>query len=413
MKLSQARDARADRNLASGLREILQGFLRIPSVSGNEGEFTRHVQGVARELGFETDLWETVDEPTMPRHIPLKGRPTLVIKLAGRGGGRSLIFNAHADVVAAPGEQRWKFSPWSGYIENGMIYGRGACDVKGPLVSALGAMMLIKEEHPDGLAGDVLLELVPGEEDCVGLGTMTSITRGYRADGAIVLEPTENQPRCASRGGLRFEITATGRAVHGTVKWTGKDAILMIRHCLDALERIEARWNEKSDAQFLRYPIARPVTVDLVNGGGVQGMVCDKCICAGYLELLPSDELSVMKQRFIAELKAELSATGVDPSAIGVVFSEEYAGNATSADHPLCTIAENVVKENARWQGWYGFNSGCEAGVRANVHQTPTLVWGPGTLERAHAVDERIELSEVQTAALMFAAFAQRWCSGE
>ena len=65
--------------------------------------------------------------------------------------------------------------------------------------------------------------MVPGEEDCVTLGTLTSVVRGHTADAAIVLEPTEGQPRNASRPGLRFEVTCRGRAVHGTVKWLGRE----------------------------------------------------------------------------------------------------------------------------------------------------------------------------------------------
>src|SRR5436190_15318965 len=100
MNASELSDAVEDDrhpDLLSWLREMLQGFLQIPSISGEEGDFSRHVQRVARELGLETDLWETPDDSTMPRHIPLAGRPTLVIKLPGSGGGRRLIFNAHAD----------------------------------------------------------------------------------------------------------------------------------------------------------------------------------------------------------------------------------------------------------------------------------------------------------------------------
>src|SRR5947207_7039689 len=114
---------------------------------------------------------------------------------------------------------------------------------------------------------------------------------------------------------------------------------------------------------------------------------------------------------FIDELTVELLSVGVDPSDIRVTFSEDYAGHCISADHPMCRIAQDVARQFVDWEGWSGFNSGCEAGVRANVHGTPTLVWGPGTLDRAHAINERLELSEMERSARMFAAFAELWCN--
>src|SRR6476659_926839 len=95
MNTSSARDSLVEDDriidLASTSRRLLRDFLRIPSVSGNEGAFTTHVERIARAAGFETDLWETDERdlsrflPALPRHIPFKSRPTLVVKLPGRG----------------------------------------------------------------------------------------------------------------------------------------------------------------------------------------------------------------------------------------------------------------------------------------------------------------------------------------
>jgi acetylornithine deacetylase len=406
------------------LHNLLQSSLRFPSISGAEGPFTRFIADWATQAGFEVDLWQSNEAElaayplSKARHIPLADRPTLVITHRGSGGGRSLLFNAHADVVGAPEPQRWKFPPFDGVESDGLFYGRGACDVKGPLVSALGAMLAIKESAPNGLPGWVALELIPGEEDCVGLGTLTSLHRGHSADGVVILEPTENQPRCASRGGCRFEITCLGRAVHGTVKWLGKDAILAMRAVLDALDQLEKKWNDpNADPLFKVYPIARPITVDSVSGGQWQGMVCDRCTCAGYLELLPGDDLDTMQQSFKRELLAILAGSGKECAEIDVAFSEVYAGHRTPPDNPLCICAQESVLlagpstlAQEHWTGWSAFNSGCEAGLRANLCHTPTLVWGPGSLAQAHAVDEYVPWPSVERGARLLADFARRWC---
>ena len=392
---------------------LLRDALDLASPSGREGQFTRFVERWARDHGFGTDLWET-DESALAgfpearaRHLPLTGRPTLVVKLPGRGA-EPLILNAHADTVsgdvtgpASPGDTR--------------VFGRGACDVKGPLVGALWAMLAIRQAAPQGLAGDVLLEVVPGEEDSVGLGTLTSVVRGYRGRGAVVLEPTENLPRCASRGGLRFEVACAGTAVHGTVKWLGRDAIASMRRVLAALEALEARWNDRAaDPLFAPYPIVRPVTVDCVHGGQWQGMISDSCRCGGYFELLPSDDLGQWKERFEKELRALLPQESLD-----VRFPEEYTGHRAPAGDALCeaarSVAETAAKEHPSigWKGWAAFNSGCEAGLRAREHGTPTLVWGPGSLAQAHTKDEFVDFRDVETFAGMLSCFAMIYLGHE
>jgi acetylornithine deacetylase len=415
-------------SLSTDLRNLLQNALRFPSISGHEAPFTHFIADWAKSAGFRVDLWQS-DESDLAayplsraKHIPLANRPTLVITLPGNATGRTLLFNAHADVVAAPEPQQWRFPPFDGVESDGHIHGRGACDVKGPLVAALGAMLAIKQSHPTGLAADLSLELIPGEEDCVGLGTLTSLHRGHRADGVIILEPTENLPRCASRGGCRFEITALGTAVHGTVKWLGHDAIQSMRAILNALDKAESDWNDRSaDPLFAPYPLARPITVDSIHGGQWQGMVCDRCTCAGYLELLPGDNLQQSQDRFREQLLANLAISGKDSSRVTVEFSEVYAGHTTSPDHAFCKIAETTTvslnespnwksPDIERWTGWSGFNSGCEAGLRAQLQNSPTLVWGPGSLAQAHAVDEFIEWSAVERGAALFTEFAEKWC---
>lgn len=400
-------------------QELLKKLLQIPSTSGNERDLVVFITRWAKQNGFETDVFESSEtqlsayrQATL-RHIPLAGRPTLVIKFPGRGLGRSLMFNAHSDVIAPGDPQRWAHDPWSGEIVEGRIYGRGACDVKGPLASALAALLALKNAYPQGLPGDVMVEIVPGEEDCVGLGTLTSYVRGYHPDGLIVLEPTEGQPRNASRSGVRFAIGLHGKAVHGTVKWLGTDAIVGLRAVLEHLELMETEFAvlDPNDL-FAHYPIMRPITVDHIEGGNWQGATCDLAGSAGYLELLPADDVEVWKKRFqdrLCELQQKGKGSGC---RLDIEFSEEYGGHELSKQHPLAQSAVAAMTDiglTAKTMSWRGFNAGCEAGLRWGMDQTPTLVWGPGSLEQAHGVDEYVELKAVHEAALSFALCAIHW----
>jgi len=406
--------------LAEEMKALLQQAIGFQSISGQEGPFTSFLAAWAAKKGFTVDLWQAKEEdlpfPPEQKHIPLAGRPTLVIRRPATDTKmQSLLFNAHADVVSASEPEKWLADPWSGKEIDGRIYGRGACDVKGGLISALWALCALSDNPPNGLGGEIIVEIIPGEEDCVGLGTLTSVARGYTADAAIVLEPTESLPRNASRGGCRFEITALGKAVHGTVKWLGEDAIILMRKILEILELVESKWNSyPRNEAFAGYPILRPITVDSLRCGQWQGMVCDHCTCAGYLELLPEDDREKWKPAFNSELLRSLQELEITTNRIEIKFSEQYDGHHTSPESPLCRIAEQsvlaVTDTKSRWDGWRGFNSGCEAGVRWARLKTPTLVWGPGSLAQAHSVDEYVEFAEVQRTAQLLAQFAAQWC---
>jgi len=393
---------------------LLRKSIQIESKSGNEKNFVKLIADWAFEQKIKSDLFEIEASdvydfyPTIPRHLPLKGRPALVLTIPGNDKGRSIIFNAHSDTVSEGVIEDWDSDPFSGDYINGIIFGRGACDTKGPLISALWAMSVLSKIIPTIDCGDVMLELIPGEEDSIGLGTLGSIKRGYRADAAIILEPTENIPRCASRGGLRFSVAAKGKAVHGTVKWDGKDAIKSMRMVIDALDKLEEIWNDRSaDNLFEPYPIARPITVDKIYGGEWQGMVCDMCKCEGYFELLPEDDINVWSDRFRSELLKMLPDEDLD-----ITFSETYFGHRTSPDSELCRHVESVLNGSGKilqWRKWSGFNSGCESGVRASLHGTPTLVWGPGNVRYAHSPNEQAVFEDVRLCAELFIETALKW----
>lgn len=419
-------------DLAGEALRLLQESIRFPSVSGEERLFVEFLAREGERLGLGVDLWQSTEgeiealwrgewtrrgfgEGGLPAHKALAGRPTLVLKLAGRGTGPNLVFNAHSDVVPAPNPKAWRHDPWAGTFEGGLVYGRGACDTKGPLVAALWAMAALARTHPRGLDGDVLLEIVPGEEDCVGLGTMSSVVRGYKADASVVLEPTTNVPRCASRAGCRFTVTASGRSVHGTVKWLGVDAIAIAHAALGVVSAMETRWNDRTaDGLFAAYPIARPMTIDTIKGGEWQGMVADRCSFGGYLELLPRDDWRERRGAFVRELRGGLQSVGIDPQLVAVEFTEQYAGHRLSpGGEPLCELSRRVYEFHTgrAFGGWGAFNSGCESGIRPGLHDTPTLVLGPGDLAHAHAIDEHVAIADVSLAAEMFASLAVGWCN--
>ena len=146
-------------------------------------------------------------------------------------------------------------------------------------------------------------------------------------------------------------------------------------------------------------------------------MVCDECRVAGYFELLPGDDPITWSAEFRSAVLGRLAAGGSPIDDMAVDFPESYPGHHTDSGTSLCRMAVGVVEAEAggdnnavpRWAGWAAFNSGCEAGLRANLLGTPTLVWGPGSLAQAHAVDEFVPFDQVRAVARQFVRLARLW----
>lgn len=149
--------------------------------------------------------------------------PNIVAKKTGEGGGRSLILNGHIDVVPEGNLKEWKYEPFQAAEVNGKIYGRGSTDMKGGNTALLFALEALHACDVK-LKGDVLFQSVIDEE-CGGAGTLSAIMRGYRADGALIPEPTNMKLFIKQQGSMWFRITVKGLAAHGGTRYEGVSAI--------------------------------------------------------------------------------------------------------------------------------------------------------------------------------------------
>jgi acetylornithine deacetylase len=209
-------------------RETLVRMVRINSVnptlaSGAPGE--REIAGFIaaslRSSGLNTEIYE-----------PAPGRTSVVGRLGGTGGGRSLMLNAHCDTVDVQGMDE----PFSGAIRDGRVYGRGSYDMKGSLAACMAAGKALADAGMR-LRGDVLVAAV-ADEEYGSLGTSDVINR-VKVDGAIVTEPTALEICLAHKGYLWIEVEITGRAAHGSKFDLGIDANMKMGHFLARLSVLE------------------------------------------------------------------------------------------------------------------------------------------------------------------------------
>ena len=210
------------------IRETLVRLVRINSVNPclvpgapGEREIAGFIAASLTAIGLHTEIFE-----------PEPGRTSVLGRLVGSGGGRSLMLNAHCDTVDVAGMAE----PFSGAIRDGKLYGRGSFDMKGSLAACMAAAKALIDGGVR-LRGDVLVAAV-ADEEYGSLGTSHLLTR-LKVDGAIVTEPTALDVCLAHKGYLWIEVEITGRAAHGSKFDFGIDANMKMGAFLYELASLE------------------------------------------------------------------------------------------------------------------------------------------------------------------------------
>ena len=162
----------------------------------------------------------------------------MLTRARGRGGGRSLLLNGHADVVGPGDAAGWTQPPFAGATDGCRLVGRGAADARGPLAALIFALACARD-IAHGLAGDVLLVSV-GDEEIGGPGTLAALDAGWIADAAVVGEPTALAVCPSSRCAAAFRLEVGGVEAHAGAAFKGVNAILNATKYVDALVENQA-----------------------------------------------------------------------------------------------------------------------------------------------------------------------------
>lgn len=403
------------------LLAILGTLVATPSCDGRESAAQRAIAALMREVGLEVDLWE-IDLGELARHPACsweieRGEALGVVgRLGGGRGGRDLILNGHIDVVGAGDRSRWRHDPWRLTVEDGRAYGRGTVDMKGGLACALAAAGALQRSGVR-LRGRLLLESVAGEEDG-GLGTLAAILRGYRADGAVVVEPTRLAVVPVQAGALTFRLRVAGLAAHAAMRWEGVSAVDRFLALQSALRTLEAaRTAEVRSGRFgplfARYPVPCPVSVGRLQAGEWPSTVPEEAVAEGRFGVLPGEDVATAKERFE---RAVAAAAAVDPWLRDHPPVVEWWGGAFAAavTDPEAEVVTTLAGVHADLNGAAPVVEGVTYGadMRLLVHEghVPTVLYGPGDVACAHQPDEHVPVDELVRAAQALAVLAMRFC---
>jgi acetylornithine deacetylase len=271
---------------------LLQELVRIPSVTGKEGAMGEVVGRAFSERGLDVDTWEATREETEPYrdHVgeqsAYEDRPNVAGVRSGTAQGRSILLNAHTDTVDPGDPTAWKGDPLSGNLEGDLLYGRGSCDMKGGLVTHLVALDALSDLGL-GLRGNVTVAATVGEENG-GLGALSTVLRGYRADAAIITEPTRLALVPAQGGSLVFRLKIPGRSAHAAVRDEGVSALEKFVPIFENLRELEQERNGVLSHPL--YDTVRnkvPINIGVVRAGNWASTVPESLVAEGRVGLIP------------------------------------------------------------------------------------------------------------------------------
>lgn len=404
--------------LAPELVEFARSLVRIPSVSGGEQAAQRAIAAKYESFGLETEIIPSVREEIESHPafcddaIPFVDRLNIIGRWRGTGGGRSLIVNGHMDVVPPGDLAKWTRDPWGGEIEGDRMYGRGACDMKSGLAAAAFAVRALQSIGVE-LRGDVLLESVIGEETG-GVGSLTTIVRGYRADACIIVEPMNLRIAPVQTGALTFRITVHGKGAHACMKPHGVSAITEFMPIMAALEELNTdRHRRFQDALFDDPQNVASLSVGTVRAGDWPSTVPDILVAEGRLGVFPNESPEEARAALVATVNNVAARRGWLTEHPPVVewVEGQFEPGATPLDAP---IIERLACSHEAVLGVppsvFGVPCGTDMRLFTRHAGIPTVLYGPGDVLHAHTADEFILLSQVVTCAKVLARTMVTWC---
>jgi acetylornithine deacetylase len=375
------------------LIKTLANLIRINSINPQlvpegrgEAEMAAYIAEALRRLNLEVMM-----------HEPAPGRVSVVGRLQGKGGGRSLMLNGHIDTVGVEGMPE----PFSAAIRNGRMYGRGAYDMKGSLAACMAAVKaLVDADAP--FKGEVLLAAV-ADEEYFSLGTADLVSR-YKVDGAIVTEATEMNLCRAHKGFVWLEVETFGRAAHGSRFDEGVDANMMMGRFLAELDKLEKELRARPP-----HPLVGPPSLHaaLIHGGSGLSTYAANCKLKIERRTIPGET----EAQVIGELQTILDRlVSADPT-----FKASLSAFCTRDPFEVAEQAEIVrVVENAV--------VGVRGAVPRHIGQTywmdsallaaagvETVIIGP-IGAGAHADEEWVDLQSLADLAQILAEAALDYC---
>jgi acetylornithine deacetylase len=381
------------------VRELVSHRSENRPPRGEEAGCQEAVAGYLRGLGLEPDVFrpDQVDgaagHPGWWPGRDYAGRPNVVARLPGSGGGRSLLFTGHVDVVPALGDGLHSY--WDGELEDGRLYGRGSMDMKGGVACYLHALRCLVECGLP-LAGDVIVETTVDEEFGGANGTLACRLRGYQADGAVLAEPTGLAVCHATRGGIQYRLEARGgKAGMDFGGGSGPSALTTLAGVSTALAAAE-RGRGAPIYQYL-----------LKSGEELPWGTAEGTPTEGVLEFWAEILPGTTRDQLEAELRRAVEGAAAGGAALEWRQRTRFL-HALDGD-PAAPIVQAMRDALPGRPEPAVAPFACDAFIFAQHSPTPVVVCGPGG-DNPHAPDEYVNVDDLHTLTAAYVRLARDWC---
>ncbi len=376
---------------------LLKDLVSIPSVNpehtrdeavSGERRLAEFTAEYLEERGFDIS-WDIV-EPD---------RPSIVASYGPESPSRTLLMESHLDTVGVEGMISPPFEP---ITRDGRLYGRGACDTKGPMAAAMCALKRPLLDRIAEAGGRIVFVGAMGEEKG-NIGAERLVEKGLRADDAIILEPTDLATVNGHKGILWFRLTVSGISAHGSNPERGRNAIQGMGQVIDLLQRQIARKRQDCANTEMGLPT---MNIGFIEGGTAVNIVPDRCA----IDVDRRTVVGESNKRIMEEIRGIL-----DPlTDRGIIRS--FGFDMIKEGVPFRTSPESVIIERLKkacrecgvdsrveTAAWYS-DAGAFSRTCSNV-----IVFGPGSIRQAHTHDEFIELDELLKGHEIISVYLKRY----
>ena len=381
---------------AQKITELLADLVKArsyPGIPQQEAAVVRELSGFLQAHQVRTSIIEVKD-----------GRPNLLAVVDSGFPGRHLLLCGHTDTVPPNAGSDVDF--FAASEREGRLYGRGTADMKGALAAMAGALTSLQQSGALA-AGRITLAAVIDEE-MESLGVEALLTSGFRADAAIVGEPTSNRIAVGHKGLEWLSVEFEGRAAHGSTPESGINAIAAAAHFIRLVEEELLPAFEKRRDPVLGLPV---INMGTISGGDQPSTVAAHCTIKLDRRWVTTETI----EQVFGDLEAILEKVRISRPGLRTRISRVPGGMATMIHGPLTIDPQHpIVKTSQKALADFGlaadrltvFPAWTDGALLSREGKMPTIIWGPGELNYAHSPEENIKLADVHLAAGLYAEAA-------
>ncbi|MCG8469480.1 MAG: M20/M25/M40 family metallo-hydrolase [Gemmatimonadetes bacterium] len=375
--------------------EFLQRLIRTRSMPGEEGEIAELMAAELRQLGYDD--------------VSIDAAGNVIGLIRGEGDGPSVMFNTHLDHVDAGDPSDWPHDPFGGEIHDGVVWGRGAVDIKGPLAAQVyGVAELLEGPRP---AGDVYVTAVV-QEEVGGLGAR-HMAETLHPDLVLVGEPCRNEVRRGHRGRVELQARVRGRMAHASMTDIGRNPLTVLGRFLGELDGMDHPHDPNLGTATIAPTLIRTDQTSANVIPGEAWLTLDCRTVAGQSASTIRDVLRpILKTCEIEGTTAEIlipEDDRVSYAGLEMTYGAEHPALSLPADHAAVQAAVEVLTEplgDAPPVDVWDFAT--DGGHFAEAGMT-VVGFGPGDDRLAHTVNEHIHIVELERGAWGNAALARGW----